>query len=68
MSGNSNQKTRHSEQKPQSHDSGSEGDESLSTTRADTNRLFAAASKSFESLMQSNSHEFLRQSRQTGGQ
>lgn len=68
MSNNSNQKTTHGEHEPRLHESGPGGDESLSGTRAETNRLFAAASKSFESLMQNNSHEFLRQSRQTGGQ
>lgn len=40
----------------------------LTSTRENTDRLFAAASKTFMSLTQDNSHEFLRRSRQTGGQ
>jgi hypothetical protein len=68
MSNNSNQKSTQSENKPQANESAPDGDASLSSARTETNRLFAAASKSFESLMENNSHEFLRQSRQTGGQ
>ena len=40
----------------------------LASTRAQTERLFATASKAFETLSQNDSHEFLRRSRQTGGQ
>ena len=41
---------------------------SLTDTRAEVDRLFAVASKSFKSMSEGNSHEFLRRSRQTGGQ
>ncbi len=41
---------------------------SLTDTRAAMDRLFAVASKSFESMTEGNSREFLRRSRQTGGQ
>ena len=41
---------------------------SLTDTRAEMDRLFAVASKSFESMTEGNSQEFLRRSRQTGGQ
>ena len=41
---------------------------SLTKTRAEMDRLFAAATKSFESMTEGNSKEFLRRSRQTGGQ
>ena len=40
---------------------------SLTDTRTEVDRLFAIASKSFESMTE-NSPEFLRRSRQTGGQ
>jgi len=40
---------------------------SLTGTRTEVDRLFAIASKSFESMTE-NSQEFLRRSRQTGGQ
>ena len=40
---------------------------SLTDTRTEVDRLFAIASKSFESMTE-NSQEFLRRSRQTGGQ
>ena len=40
---------------------------SLTDTRTEIDRLFAIASKSFESMTE-NSQEFLRRSRQTGGQ
>ena len=42
--------------------------DSLTNTRADVDRLFAVASKSFQSMTEGNSQEFLRRSRQTGGQ
>ncbi len=48
-------------------DEGSERS-SLPDTRARMDRLFAVASKSFESMTEGNSQEFLRRSRQTGGQ
>ena len=41
---------------------------SLPDTRAEMDRLFALASKSFKSMTEGNSQEFLRRSRQTGGQ
>ena len=41
---------------------------SLTDTRAEMDRLFAVASKSFESMSEGDSREFLRRSRQTGGQ
>ena len=43
-------------------------DNSLTDTRAEMDRLFAVASKSFTSMTEGNSQEFLRRSRQTGGQ
>jgi len=42
--------------------------DSLAETRADVDRLFAVASKSFQSMTEGNSQEFLKRSRQTGGQ
>jgi hypothetical protein len=41
---------------------------SLTDARAEMDRLFALASKSFESIVDGDSQEFLRRSRQTGGQ
>jgi hypothetical protein len=41
---------------------------SLTGTRAEMDRLFAVASKSFASMSEGNPEEFLRRSRQTGGQ
>lgn len=40
----------------------------LADSRAAVDRLFAVAARSFEAMQQSDSREFLRQSRQTGGQ
>ncbi len=40
----------------------------LTDTRVEMDRLFAVASKSFETMTEGNSQEFLRRSRQTGGQ
>ena len=40
----------------------------LTESRAEMNRLFAVAAKSFEAMSAGNSQEFLRSSRQTGGQ
>ena len=40
----------------------------LSEQRAATDRLFAIAEKSFAAMAQGDSREFLRRSRQTGGQ
>lgn len=42
--------------------------DALSDARAEADRLFAVASRSFEAMTQNDSHEFLRRSRQTGGQ
>jgi len=42
--------------------------ESLSATRDEVDRLIAVASESFRSMTEGNSQEFLRRSRQTGGQ
>lgn len=47
---------------------GGGADDSLTEMRADVDRLFAVASKSFQSMTEGNSQEFLRRSRQTGGQ
>lgn len=41
---------------------------SLASRRAETDRLFAAAEKSFAAIAQHDSMDFLRRSRQTGGQ
>lgn len=41
---------------------------SLTDARADTDRLFAVAARSFASMSEDNSEEFLKRSRQTGGQ
>ncbi len=41
---------------------------SLTDARVEVDRLFAVASKSFKSMTEGNSQEFLRRSRQTGGQ
>lgn len=63
------EKQRTTEDNPER--SRAEGDaenDALASTRAETERLFATASKAFESLAQTDSHEFLRRSRQTGGQ
>lgn len=47
----------------------SEGDaEGLASARAEIDELFAVASQSFEAMRQGTSQEFLRRSRQTGGQ
>ncbi len=40
----------------------------LGNTRVETDRLFAEAAKSFESMSDGDSQEFLLRSRQTGGQ
>ena len=40
----------------------------LTDARAEVDRLFAVAAKSFENMSEGNSQEFLRRSRQTGGQ
>ena len=40
----------------------------LSNTRTEIDRMFATAAKSFESLTSGDSNEFLKKSRQTGGQ
>ncbi len=40
----------------------------LTDTRAKTDHLFAVAAESFKSMTEGNSQEFLRRSRQTGGQ
>lgn len=40
----------------------------LTDTRAEMDRLFAVAAKSFEAMSEGNSQEFLKSSRQTGGQ
>lgn len=45
-----------------------DGGTGLSETRAETDRLFAVAARSFEAMSQGDSREFLRRSRQTGGQ
>ena len=47
---------------------GDGNDDALSKTRAEVDKLFAVASKSFQSMTEGNSQEFLRRSRQTGGQ
>jgi len=41
---------------------------SLTDVRADTDRLFAVAARSFASMAEDNSQTFLRRSVQTGGQ
>lgn len=41
---------------------------SVMDARAEMDRLFAVASKSFASMTEGKSQEFLRRSRQTGGQ
>lgn len=41
---------------------------SLTDARVEVDHLFAVASKSFKSMTEGNSQEFLRRSRQTGGQ
>jgi len=51
--------------RPEQHDG--EGSQ-LADARAETDRLFAVASESFAAMAESNSQEFLRRSRQTGGQ
>jgi len=45
-----------------------EGAEGLGAARAEMDRLFAVASRNFEAMRQGESQEFLRRSRQTGGQ
>ena len=40
----------------------------LAETRAQTDRLFEVAARSFAAMSQGDSHEFLRRSQQTGGQ
>jgi hypothetical protein len=40
----------------------------LGNARSETDRLFAEATKSFESMSEGDSQEFLERSRQTGGQ
>jgi hypothetical protein len=40
----------------------------LTAQRADVDRLFAVASKTFESMRTGNSQQFIEASRQTGGQ
>lgn len=51
----------------QAPDDGS-SESSLSDARAGADGLFAVAEKSFASMSENNSQEFLRRSRQTGGQ
>ena len=41
---------------------------SLRATRADVDRLFAVAAKSFQSMSEGNSQDFLARSRQTSGE
>jgi len=41
---------------------------SLTDVRAEADGLFAVAAKSFASMTEDNSQEFLKRSRQTGGQ
>lgn len=48
--------------------SGDDTSDALEAARAETDRLFAVAARSFEAMTQNDSHEFLRRSRQTGGQ
>jgi hypothetical protein len=49
--------------------SGDDANESgLADVRAETDRLFAVAARSFEAMSQGSSQDFLRRSRQTGGQ
>jgi len=40
----------------------------LAVERAETDRLFSVAAESFKAMSQGDSREFLRRSRQTGGQ
>jgi len=40
----------------------------LQNARANTNLLFATAAKNFEAMSQGDSREFVKKSRQTGGQ
>lgn len=47
---------------------GEGGDDTLSEKRSEIDRLLAVASRSFDSLTEGNSREFLRASEQTGGQ
>ena len=61
------QRRKVSENEAQVPDEGSAGN-SLTATRAEMDRLFAVASKSFKSMSEGDSREFLRRSRQTGGQ
>lgn len=47
---------------------GASGSDGLAGARTEIDELFAVASQSFEALRQGTSQEFLRRSRQTGGQ
>lgn len=67
MSENSNQRTSRNEVTDGPEQGGDDGG-ALADRRAETDRLFAVAEKSFAAMTQSNSREFLKRSRQTGGQ
>ena len=45
-----------------------DGASGLTDTRIEMDRLFAVAAKSFETMSEGSSQEFLKSSRQTGGQ
>ena len=47
---------------------GDDAADALTDKRAEVDRLFAVAAMSFQSMTEGDSQEFLRRSRQTGGQ
>ncbi len=67
MNKTTKQRRKVGDNEAQAPDAGGE-ENSLADTRAEMNHLFAVASESFKSMSEGNSHEFLRRSRQTGGQ
>ena len=67
MSNNTGQRTTRPRSKTKVAGQG-DGAESLTDKRAEMDVLFAVAARSFENMTEGNSQEFLRRSRQTGGQ
>ena len=66
MSKETKQRTKANDIKVGTPDDG--GASVLTDTHAEMDRLFAVAAKSFEAMSEGNSEEFLKSSRQTGGQ
>ena len=67
MGNTTRQRSTHADSHSQVPDEGG-APASLADTRADMDGLFAVAARSFETMTEGDSQEFLRRSRQTGGQ